>query len=197
MAALKPDVPPGWDDGPSRPGLRTRRTVIFVISGLLLVCTPIFLLMLWGMAHPSFGPGTVKPVTSTLTISLSIRQSEWSRLVQAADSFAIQHGLVDSQAAHIQPSSELGLSRVRYEGSGADLVVPLGGLVDLAKECAKLTKELGEVDKQLAGARARLSNEKFVASAPPHVIEGARTSERQLSERREQLAGKIAALCGQ
>jgi hypothetical protein len=132
MAALKPDVPPGWDDGPSRPGLRTRRTVIFVISGLLLVCTPIFLLMLWGMAHPSFGPGTVKPVTSTLTISLSIRQSEWSRLVQAADSFAIQHGLVDSQAANIQPSSELGLSRVRYEGSGADLEIGKTSETDVA-----------------------------------------------------------------
>lgn len=100
-----------------------RRTVIFVISGLLLVCTPVFLLMLWGMANPSFGPGTVKPVTATLTISLSISRSEWSRLVQAADSFAIQHGLVDSQAGRIQPSSELRLSRVQYEGSGADLEI--------------------------------------------------------------------------
>jgi valyl-tRNA synthetase len=82
-------------------------------------------------------------------------------------------------------------------GGGADLVVPLGGLVDLAKETAKLTKELAEVEKQLAGARARLANEKFVASAPAQVIEGARTSERQLSERRDQLAGKLAALSGQ
>jgi valyl-tRNA synthetase len=82
-------------------------------------------------------------------------------------------------------------------GGGADLVVPLGGLVDLAKERAKLEKELGEVEKQLTGARARLANEKFVASAPAQVIEGARTSERQLSERRDQLVGKLAALSGQ
>ena len=75
------------------------------------------------MVHPSFGPGTVKPVTSTLTISLSIRRNEWSRLVQAADRFAIQHGLVDSQGVSIQPSSELRLSRVSYEGSGAELKI--------------------------------------------------------------------------
>jgi valyl-tRNA synthetase len=82
-------------------------------------------------------------------------------------------------------------------GGGAELVVPLGGIIDLDKERAKLTKEHAEVEKQLASARARLANEKFVASAPPQVIEGARTSERQLSERRDQLAGKLAALSGQ
>jgi len=121
MAPLKPDVPSGWDDGPSRPGVKARRTVIFVISGLLLASTPIVLLMLWGMAHPTFGPGTVKPVTSTLTINLSIGRNEWSRLVQAADRFAIQHGLVDSQTGSLQPSSELRVSRVHYEGRGAEL----------------------------------------------------------------------------
>jgi hypothetical protein len=122
MASLKPDVPPGWDDGPSRPGVRTRRTVIFMITGLLLVSTPIVFLMFWGMLHPSFGPGTVKPVTSTLTISLSIDRNDWSRLVQAADGFAVQHGLIDSQAG-FPPLSELRLPRVRYEGSGADLEI--------------------------------------------------------------------------
>ena len=123
MASLKPDLPPGWDDGPSRPGVATRRMVTFFISGLLLVSTPIVLLMLWGMAHPTFGPGTVKPVTSTVTIGLSIGRNEWPKLVQATDRLAIQHGLVDRQTGSLQPSSELRVSRVRYEGSGAELVV--------------------------------------------------------------------------
>jgi hypothetical protein len=74
------------------------------------------------MMHPSYGPGTVKPVTSTLTISLSIDRNDWSRLVQAADRFAIQHGLIHSQAGSLA-SSELRLSRVRYEANGADLEI--------------------------------------------------------------------------
>jgi valyl-tRNA synthetase len=79
---------------------------------------------------------------------------------------------------------------------GAVLVVPLAGIVDVQKECARLTKELADVDKQLVGVRARLANEKFVASAPEQIIEGARSNERQLVQRREQLGVKIAELCG-
>lgn len=100
-----------------------RRAVIVAISGLLLVSIPAFLLIVWGMMHPIFGPGIVKPVTSTLTISLSIHRNDWSRLVQAADRFAIQHDLVDSQPGSTMPASELRFSRVRYESPDADLMV--------------------------------------------------------------------------
>lgn len=163
MASLKPDVPPGWDDGPSRPGVKTRRTVIFVISGLLLVCTPVVLLMFWGMVHPSFGPGTVKPVTSTLTFSLSIGRSDWSRLVQATDRFAIQHGLVDSQGSSLQPSSELGLSRVRYEGSGADLAIAKTAETNVATMKIHIT--IREFSGSGDGQRLKAAFEKDVISA--------------------------------
>jgi hypothetical protein len=100
-----------------------RRTVIILISGLLLVSVPAFLLIVWGMMHPTFGPGTVKPVTSTLTITLSMPRNEWSRLVHASDRFALQHDLVDGQAGSLSPASELRLSRVRYESSDAELTI--------------------------------------------------------------------------
>jgi hypothetical protein len=100
-----------------------RRTVIVLISGLLLVSIPAFLFIVWGMMHPTFGPGTVKPVTSTWTITLSMPRNEWSRLVQATDRFAIQHDLIDSQAGSISPGSELRLSRVHYENRDADLEI--------------------------------------------------------------------------
>jgi len=97
--------------------------VLVLISGLLLVSIPAFLLIVWGMMHPTFGPGTVKPVTLTLTITLSMRRDDWSRLVQASDKFAIQHDLIDAQPVSNSPVSELRLSRVRYESSDAELTV--------------------------------------------------------------------------
>ncbi len=75
------------------------------------------------MMHPTFTRLPVKPVTSTLTISRSIDRNDWSRLVQAADRFAIQHGLVDYNMGFLQPLSELRLSRVHYEADGADLEI--------------------------------------------------------------------------
>jgi valyl-tRNA synthetase len=81
-------------------------------------------------------------------------------------------------------------------GGGAELVVPLAGIVDLEKECAKLTKELGELDKQLGALRGRLANDGFVSRAPAAVVDAERQKERDWTTRRDQLAAKVASLCG-
>jgi valyl-tRNA synthetase len=79
---------------------------------------------------------------------------------------------------------------------GAELVVPLGGIVDVERECAKLTKELADLDKQLGALRGRLGNDGFVSRAPAHVVEAERQKERDWTARREQLAAKVTTLCG-
>jgi valyl-tRNA synthetase len=81
-------------------------------------------------------------------------------------------------------------------GAGAELVVPLAGMVDVEKECAKLGKELAELDKQLGALRGRLANEGFVARAPAAVVDAERQKERDWAGRRDQLAAKVADLCG-
>jgi valyl-tRNA synthetase len=81
-------------------------------------------------------------------------------------------------------------------GGGAELVVPLAGIVDVDKECAKLTKELAELDKQLGALRGRLGNDGFTSRAPAAVVEAERQKERDWTTRREQLAAKVASLCG-
>jgi valyl-tRNA synthetase len=79
---------------------------------------------------------------------------------------------------------------------GSELFVPLAGLVDVQKECARLTAELGALEKQLAALRGRLANEGFVTRAKPEVVEAERQKEQEWSARREQLARKVAQLCG-
>jgi len=80
------------------------------------------------------------------------------------------------------------------DGSGA--YVLLAGIVDLEKECKRARDELAGLDKQLAGLRQRLANESFLSRARPEVVEAERQKEREWSGRREQLAGKVASLCG-
>lgn len=79
---------------------------------------------------------------------------------------------------------------------GSELIVPLGGLVDLSKECAKLRGELTQLDSQLDSLSKRLQNEGFVGRAPAAVVESERKKHHEWTSRRAQLAEKVKALCG-
>jgi valyl-tRNA synthetase len=79
---------------------------------------------------------------------------------------------------------------------GSEVIVPLGGLVDLTKECGKLRTELGQLEVQLEALSKRLRNEGFTSRAPANVVQAERTKEEEWTKRREQLAEKVKALCG-
>ena len=79
---------------------------------------------------------------------------------------------------------------------GSELTVPLGGLVDLSKECAKLRGELDQLGTQLQSLSKRLQNEGFTSRAPAAVVESERKKEEEWTKRRGQLAEKVKALCG-
>lgn len=77
------------------------------------------------------------------------------------------------------------LSEVRFgtaaDGAGASFLVgtheffvPLAGKADAAKEKESILKELDYLKGFLASVDKKLSNERFVSSAPPAVIEGER-----------------------
>ena len=80
--------------------------------------------------------------------------------------------------------------------SGVEVVLPLAGVVDLGKECARLRGELAGLEKQLSALRARLDNESFVAKAPAEIVEAERARAREWSVRRDQLQAKVRSLCG-
>ncbi len=58
------------------------------------------------------------------------------------------------------------------------VMVPLAGLIDVDAERARLQKELDRQEKELKRLEGKLSNEKFVANAPPEVV----AKERQKAE---------------
>ncbi len=70
--------------------------------------------------------------------------------------------------------------RAQVEGAPAvvtalgTLYLDLASTVDVAGEKARITKELEQLVKHIAGTEARLANEAFVSKAPPAILEGAR-----------------------
>ena len=64
-----------------------------------------------------------------------------------------------------------------------ELYLPLEGLLDPTKECARLEKEIAACEVACAREAAKLSDPKMAAKAPPEKIEEWRRIERESSER--------------
>ena len=79
---------------------------------------------------------------------------------------------------------------------GTDIAVPLGGIVDVEKECGKLRTEVEALEKQLTALSQRLANPGFTSRAPANVVEAERAKEQEWTTRRDQMRAKIESLCG-
>jgi valyl-tRNA synthetase len=61
--------------------------------------------------------------------------------------------------------------------AGADrFALPLGDVIDVGAERARLEKSVAKLDKEIKGLRGRVQNPKFAESAPPEVVEEARAN---------------------
>ena len=76
------------------------------------------------------------------------------------------------------------------------VVVPLGGLVDLDGEMARLAQELSEAETNIARLEKRLTDEQFVSKAPEEVVDRERQRLVTVQERRDRIQEVLARLGG-
>ena len=76
----------------------------------------------------------------------------------------------------------------------AKLYIPMGQLVDVAKELDRIGKELEKNRKFLASLEAKLSNEKFVGRAPEAVVNAEREKATKTRELITSLEESFAAM---
>ena len=117
--------------------------------------------------------------------------SDWAR-----EAVARSRHLVDrlAQLSAVTEDSAAGPGAHAVLPGGADLFVPLGGVIDLARECTKLRDEQTRLETQLAAVRGKLANEAFRSRAPADVVARETEKEQQWSAKREAIAAKLAAL---
>jgi valyl-tRNA synthetase len=60
---------------------------------------------------------------------------------------------------------------VVYPGFGGKLFIPLAGLIDVAAEQTRLTKELQKIDAEIAKVQAKLNNPDFARKVPGNVLQ--------------------------
>jgi valyl-tRNA synthetase len=77
---------------------------------------------------------------------------------------------------------------------GVDIYLPLAGLIDIEKETARLEKEIAVCENELKRLVGKLSNESFVAKAPPEVVEKERAKQGEFEEKKRSLMGHLEML---
>ena len=112
---------------------------------------------------------------------------------------AFEHGSVFMQrlasASEVEVADSFELDgAVCIVTADAKIYIPMGELVDLAAEKARLNKELAAVEKDLAFVNGKLSNENFVAKAPASVVEAQREQKTRYEEKIAMLKESIAKL---
>ncbi|HEY3298232.1 MAG TPA: class I tRNA ligase family protein, partial [Armatimonadota bacterium] len=105
-------------------------------------------------------------------------------------------GKVSSLTLGDAKPSEEGGQFVSAHMPGADIYLPMAGLVDVEKEAARIAKELGEVEKDLARSEGKLSNEQFTSKAPAAVIEKEQRIVAELTGKRDKLQERLRMLKG-
>ncbi|MDF2834748.1 MAG: valyl-tRNA synthetase [Paenibacillus sp.] len=80
--------------------------------------------------------------------------------------------------------------------TGAELYLPLAGLIDIAQEIARLEKELKTLIGEVERVEKKLGNEGFVAKAPAKVIEEEKAKMNDYAEKRDKVLARISELRG-
>jgi valyl-tRNA synthetase len=83
---------------------------------------------------------------------------------------------------------------VQVVADEATFMLPLAGVIDVAREQTRLQKELEKAGSEISKWTAKLGNEAFVAKAPPEVIEEQRERLAEATASRAKLAAALERL---
>ena len=120
------------------------------------------------------------PLSKPITLLIKTNDTEVEEFLTANTSylerFCNPEELVISREIE---APELAMSAVL---TGAELFLPLAGLINIEEEIARLEKELDKWTKEVKRVQGKLSNERFVSNAPDEVVEAERAKEKDYLE---------------
>jgi valyl-tRNA synthetase len=128
-------------------------------------------------------------VTSSPTLCEYFTQERQSLALLAkldGDKLNIHQGTVEKESQADSKQIELVVKE------GLEVILPLAGLFDAAKEIERLQKQGEKISKELEGLEKRLSNKSFVDKAPENVVAEVQAAAKELRDQLAVINGKIA-----
>ena len=99
-----------------------------------------------------------------------------------------------SEVTFVENGAEAGEKAVSAVCEAGQVFVPLGDLVDLAAERARLEKELDRVTGEIARASGKLANQNFIAKAPKKLVDDERAKLEKLLDARKKVEERLKDL---
>jgi valyl-tRNA synthetase len=173
MVAEWPVADPRWEDEEAEARVADLQEVVATVRNL--------------RAEYGVAPGT--------KVRLRVTDSTGRLAALLGGQARVLHDLarIEEVTPRLEPA-EIGANAVLR--SGAELFLPLEGVIDLDRERLRLRAELDRTIALAQGARKRLENESFVARAPAEVVEREREKLASVEEQREKLERTLRALEG-
>ncbi|UOQ47283.1 valine--tRNA ligase [Gracilibacillus caseinilyticus] len=78
--------------------------------------------------------------------------------------------------------------------TGAEIILPLEGLIDIDKELQRLQTELDKLNKEIERVDKKLANKGFVDKAPAHVVDAEKEKQKDYIEKRSKVEARIMDL---
>lgn len=78
--------------------------------------------------------------------------------------------------------------------TGAEIFLPLAGLINIEEEINRLEKELAKWTSEVKRVQGKLGNERFVSNAPEEVVEAERAKEKDYLEKQAAVKERIQSL---
>ena len=99
-----------------------------------------------------------------------------------------------SEIKFISSAAEAGENAVTKVLPIGTLYIPMGELVDIEKERARLNAELEKVTAEIARADGKLSNQGFISKAPKKLVDDERAKLNRYIEMREKILKQLKTL---
>ena len=121
-----------------------------------------------------------------------------AQTAEAADLFSSQQELISTMAntlvAAVSQEAERPAESSVALADGVEAYVVLSGLVDFDAERARITKEIGKLEKDQVKFSKKLSNPGFLSKAAPEIVEKDRAKLEGIEDRLERLRAELAEI---
>ena len=134
------------------------------------------------------------PASARVEVLVRTADSDMAALLSAKCDVVLQ--LVGGTALRVGSEIDAPRGSARQVVPGAELYVPLAGVIDVDAERDRLARELEQAQRDLDGVRAKLGRPEFLERAPEAVVEKERAKLQELEHRAERLRDNLAAVSG-
>lgn len=134
-------------------------------------------------------PGRRIPVTVVVERDSSLRKA-----IEAESTVVCTLAKLDAEAFNVTaaaPADDAGERVTLVITDAVQVVLPLAGLFDPAKEIERLTRQQLKLSKELGGLAGRLTNQRFLEKAAPEVVAQAQQQQADLQDQIAAVEGKL------